>query len=730
MPVISSIMLVVALVLAVVFGAQTRPWTWGPAMVVLGIAVLAAVPPLWKRGKAPSDFGCILLGMLTAAWFAWRAWVSPVVQLGQADLLLIGGVVGVFVCIRAIAGNVPAERILCWGIALLLLANLVVLGKQILEPGYSPVCRTRGMTLPSGFFFAYNEAANYLIGSSMLVGAAALFGRHRLPTRMLWLVIAMAGLAGVWFTRSRGGIFGAAVACGVFVTMALMLGKRRDTRWFAPALIAIPLMGLAIGAFLFMGWQDAQEKRFSVSGIDRILDNDCRLYFLGIALSCINLHPLDGGGSRSFSWECFRFADGKANGDIITHKPEFVHNELVQSATDYGLAGAGLLAGVLGTLVLAAVLRMLFEDPPQTRDSRDAWRIGAVAAFAGMLVQSCFSFVFHMMPGILLLGICLGQMSRSPERSAGLQTLGTRVLLMIAALSCAVLLIPAGWKGIQVTRILWPTHYSKQPVTSIESRIDALGEAILLWPQSTFYQERADIFRTIAGTREGPGFQESAKRALDDYQEASLLHPFDPALAVNRANLLSLMQRDSEAEPCYARAIQQQGGMEPGFRGHFSFATHYLRKGLRQLRPEDPEPARAALELSAEQIEDSVREMHWIIDDMREPRVAIHENLGRAREAAGDRDGALKSYDYAATLNGGTRVHYRAAVLIGRMAVEEWSRRRPSEALTHFMEARKRLGQAGNELPVDVTPGQRAEYLGYLDRMIAFLIGARIEPAK
>ena len=65
---------------------------------------------------------------------------------------------------------------------------------------------------------------------------------------MLWLVIAIAGLAGVWFTRSRGGIFGAAVACGVFVTMALMLGKRRDTRWFAPALIAIPLMGLAIGA--------------------------------------------------------------------------------------------------------------------------------------------------------------------------------------------------------------------------------------------------------------------------------------------------------------------------------------------------------------------------------------------------------------------------------------------------------------------------------------------------
>ena len=27
--------------------------------------------------------------------------------------------------------------------------------------------------------------------------------------------MALAGLAGVWFTRSRGGILGAAVACGV-----------------------------------------------------------------------------------------------------------------------------------------------------------------------------------------------------------------------------------------------------------------------------------------------------------------------------------------------------------------------------------------------------------------------------------------------------------------------------------------------------------------------------------
>ena len=729
MPVISAIFFVVALVLAVVIGSQTWPWTWGPAMAALGIAVLAAVPAIWKRGKVPADFGLLALGMLTAAWFGWRAWQSPVAELAQADLLLLGGGVGAFVSIRAIAGNPLAERILGWGIALLLLASLGVMARQLSDPGFTPVLRTRGAALPAGFFAAYNEAANYLIVSSMLVAAEALFGRHARATRLLWLLIAVAGLAGVWFTRSRGGIFGAAVACGVFAAVALMLGKRRGARWFAPALLAIPGIGMGIVAFLWMGWQQAQHLRWAGSGIAELLDNGCRLYFLGIALSCISLHPLTGGGSRSYSWECFRFADGKANGDIITHKPELVHNEWVQAATDYGLAGAGLLAGLLGALVVAAILRVLFEAAPPERDSRDAWRLGALAGLAGMLVQSCFSFVFHMLPGVLLLGICLGQLSRSTPRAPGLSTLSSRMLLSVAALAAAILLLPAGWTGSQVLRILWPTSFSQPAATSVEARIDALGEAIQLWPTAAFYQERGAVFQTLVDASAGPGMREPAERAIQDYQEAARLHPYDPGPAVNRANLLSLLERDAEAEAWFAKAIALQGGMEPSFRGHFSLATHDLRKGLRQFRAEDPHPALATLERAAQQIEAAVQQMHWVIADMVEPRVVIHESLGRAREAAQDLTGALASYHFAASLAGGTRAHYRAGLLLEKIAVADWADRRPSQALANFMAAKARL-EAATVLPADASPSQRAEHLAYLERMIAFLRGAKIEPIK
>ena len=728
MPAISAIFLVLSFMLAVVIGPQTRPWVWGPTMISLGIGVLAALPVIWRRGKIAADFGMLAFGALTAAWFAWRAWVSPVAEFGQADLLLIAGAVGAFVCIRTIAGHEPAERILSWGIALLLLANLIVMGMQMIHPDFVPVYRIKLAKIPTGFFAHYNETANYLIASSMLVGAAALFGRHALATRIFWILIAIAGIAGVWFTRSRGGIFGAAAALGAFAAILLILGKRRNAKWFAPAVIAVPAIGLGIGAYLLLGWQEAQELRNAGSGLDGLMDNTCRLYFLGIALSCLGLHPLVGGGSRSFSWECFQFADGKAHGDIITHRPELVHNELVQSATDYGFVGIGLLVGLLGALALAASLRILFEESPNNRDGRNAWRIGALAALAGMLVQSCFSFVFHLMPGILLLGICLGQMSRSPAQSPTLRTLASRILLSAAALACAALLLPIGWKGLQVTQILWPVYFSKQLDTSAESKIDALTAAIRIWPQPSLYLERGITLQEFATSDNHSDFQALAERAIADYQSAALLHRFDPRFEINRANLLSHLQRDAEAEESFTRAIALQGGMEPAFRGHFFLARHFLNKSRRLFNPANPESARAALELAAAHIEMAVQNMHWVIADMREPRVAIHERLGNAREAAGDLQAALEAYDFAATIPTGNRAHYRAGVIIGKMAVEAWADRKPSEALFGFMEAKKRLGLAKNDLPEGVTPAQRAETIAYLDQQIAFLKGAKIKP--
>ncbi len=681
----------------------------------------------------------LALCVLTAGWFAWRAANSPVAELGMADLLLLGGAVGSFVVVRSITENSKAEAVLAWGIAVLLLAAVWVAGKQLLDPAYSPVFRERaGEKMVSGFAAHYNEGANFFIGASLLVAGAAMFGRHSLLTRIVWLVLAVAGLACVYFTNSRGGVFGAAVGCGVLAALALIVTRRRKSRWFGPAVIAVPLVLLGIGALWIYGWQEVQQARTASSGrhlqddthlvIQGLLDNNARLFLLGLAVSCIGLHPLAGGGSRSFSWECFRFAEGKDQGDTITHLPDLVHNEFIQAATDYGIIGAGLLACLLIALTIALVLHAIFEERPREPDARDAWRLGGAAAMAGMLVQSCFSFVFHLMPGVILLGICLGMMSRANPRPAGAAVTASRSVLTLVALCCLLVLLPFGWKGSQLLRILWPVYFSKTPQTTAESRLDALDAALRVWPQSPLYLDRAVVHTAMAGDRDDPEFAPSLQSAVADYQRAARLHAFDPVFPLNRANLLSRLERDAEAEQAFDIGIRLQGGMEPAFRGHLLLANHLLRKGLRQFEQNDAASALASLEQAAEEIESAATKMHWVTYDMVDLRVSIHESLGTAREAAADREGALAAYDYAATLPRGRRANYRAAVLLGKMAVEAWSQRRAAEAMGRFIAARKRVNDAGNEMPAGVSAAQRVEYIDYLDRTIAFLKGARIAP--
>ncbi|NQX01563.1 hypothetical protein HQ447_12955, partial [bacterium] len=399
----------------------------------------------------------------------------------------------------------------------------------------------------------------------------------------------------------------------------------------------------------------------------------------------------------------------------------------VQAATDYGLIGASLLVLLLGRLVVLVVVRMLFSETPRESGNTDAWRVGGLAALAGMFVQSNFSFVFHLMPGAILLGLCLGQVAGPPGIRVGKPHLiGSGILLTATALGCLLLLLPLGWSGTRVTQLLWPSYFSKSPPAS-EAKIDALDAAIPLWPQPSLYLDRGLALQAavLAG---GPDSTADAERAIRDFETTEALHPLDPTPVFNRAHLLSDFKKDAEAEAAYSRAIQLQGGMEPAFRGHFSFARHLLRKGLRQFRRDDPAPSLATLELAAREMETAVAEMHWVIADMQAPRLSIHETLGAAREANGDYPGAMQAYDFAAKLPNGSRAHYRAGVLNEKLAAAAWSSRRPAEAMGYFIEAKKRIGQA-RELPKEVTASQRIEFVAYLDRSIEFLKGAKIEPA-
>jgi tetratricopeptide (TPR) repeat protein len=222
----------------------------------------------------------------------------------------------------------------------------------------------------------------------------------------------------------------------------------------------------------------------------------------------------------------------------------------------------------------------------------------------------------------------------------------------------------------------------------------------------------------------------TAEKALSDYAVAESLHAYEPSFPINRAILLSYLGRIDEAEEAYARGILLQGGMESGFQGRFSLARHQLNQGRRELYAKNPENALASFNMAVNEIEQAIKEMHRPSSDVLALQIRIYEHLGATYEIINDNEAAMRNYDHASSFRKGHHAHLRAAILLGKIAHQTWMRREPSKALSQFMEAKRRVGQARGALPEGITAQQRDAYIVYLDGMIKFLTGAKVKPAR
>jgi O-antigen ligase len=733
--ILSPALLALSLLLAVLIGPHQHDWTWGPAAFSLGLALVAAIPLLGRHKEGASGALALTLPVLAVVWLIGRAWVSPVKEYAVADSFLVVMCAAAFLVARVALTDRRANAVLVYGIVLVALANLVVTIIQFRHPGFLPLCNApQGFGSKTGFFPQYNEAANFLIAVSMVGAAHAVLGGQGSWSRSLFGIVGFVSLGFMALTYSRGGILGAVVAALVFGTLVLVVGRKRKASWFGPVSIVIPLvLVLALGG-LTWGWAQSQEARGGLSGIDRVLDNDVRLYMAGVALSCIALHPFIGGGSRSYSWECFRFWDNDAYGPGGA-RPDLVHNEFLQLATDYGLVGALLVCAALAFLAVFALVRV-WESRDDNADSRnrEAWQVGALAALAGMLVQSCFSFVFHLVPGVLLLGICLGALA--PPREA-LSAKPWRRWWVFAVLPLSFIpgfgLLTGGYDCTRIAPSLWRVYLSKQEEVPAEESAAILADVLRVRPSAELHRERAVALCATEDPPGDPAFAETAREAIAEYDQAIALHPWEPSAWADSAELISLTStgedpgRDAEAERRFREAIRLQGGMEACFQSRQLYSLHLLHKGLR-LSKTNLSAALPVLEESVKEFDKAMSESSGIGTKW-QWRPPLHEALGAAREQSGDRTGALEAYDTAAAFSGGNRAHYRAGVLMAKMARDDWAERRPERAMAGFIRARARIYQAGPS-PEGIDPALLKEQLAYIDNSIALLRRAGIRPEE
>jgi len=724
MAVAASAFLVLSLWLAVVLGPQMRMWPWGPALLALAAALTCAMAAAVRSKRPVTGPGTLVLGLLVAGWFAWRAWTSPVAELAQADMLLMAAAVGCFLCVRSIAHDRWAEAVFLWGLAGLLLASLVMIGFQLQDVDFSQF-RSRPTLAATGFYGQYNEGANFLIGASFLLMGGAWFGRQGKTVRILWLLIAVAGLAAVWLTRSRGAVFGVVVGCVALAMFVLAIGSKRKAAWFAPAAIAFPILLLASGFVLYFGWEKVQRLRSDGKmGITEMMDNTSRLRNYSLAFDAAMLHPVAGGGSRSYSWTSLHMWNPEEHG-LASHLPEQTHNELLQAATDYGFIGAGGVLALLGWLSLRGLWRCKFDEeekPPEHSVSADAMRLGGIAALAGMLVQSSFSFVFHLLPGAMLLGLALGRLAAPSAQSPAIHRFGRFTTAALAAAIAIALILP-GVAGTRALAALLPVYYKLGPDPNEDERLARFSRAIEVWPQSDLHVTRAKIHHQHA--IDGAEVTDAARLdlALADYLAASQWNPKFPAHFVNAANLMSLNGQSEEAEALYEKAVLLQGNAEPAFLAHFHQAEHYRRKGVQLHLAGQPAASLQAMEAAFEALHQATTKSAWLPRGGRERQISIYLSLALAQEASGDPAGALKTHHAALEL----RYHefqYHAGMLQYRRAMKVWHQRQPANAVPLFRDARHRLQASINHRPGGVSAESIQTHIADIDEHLALLRGA------
>lgn len=584
MQALSGFFFSLALVLAVVFGGQTLDYTWGPALIALAAALVTAC--FDKPGTRPAGMAArVVYGLVAVAcgWILWRCAGSPVKEFARSDALLAVGLFAACSWVWRMPAQGVAIRMVMATLAGLALANLGIGLAQLADPAFAWPFAVRPAGLPSGFFGHYNHYADFCLVIAVMLAARTIWGRDRMAERIFQGAGSLAAVTCVLISGSRGGYFSLLLALMVLVVMSGLIAwrdKSRNRRVIIGLAVALPLV---VGLLSPVGLKLIQERRGgAANSLVRTADDRFRLVFIRCAIDISTEQSLAGSGSRSFGWRKNAAWDPQQDGMTDRFNDDFVHNELLQVAVDYGWIGALLVTVAVVSVGLGGVTGLVGRENAggHEKGALDAVCCGGLAAMVGTLAHSNFSFVTHTLPGALYLGMAFGL--ALPLRGGLLEGAAgrrwPRILASCAVVPVALVLGWVGWVGTQTYRTLWPALFGREMLAAHDpARAIGLMEQVMKpWPSAELAGRAGHLGRVMAEQQGiAPQDQEVWRtRAAAFYGQAEGINPHDPEWAVNHANLLSLLGRNDEADRAYERAVMLEGGMERNFWARYYFAVH------------------------------------------------------------------------------------------------------------------------------------------------------------
>lgn len=374
-----------------------------PAYGTVGLAAVLSVGLLFMGVSYPLPWAAGGVLLLLFGYLVARASSSPVAYFAREDAALAVGAFLVYGLSLVLLLSVAARRRLVDLLASLTVLNLLFgLAQATVSPtlwvlpGYERTFAERA----GGLFNHPDHFAGFLAMLVPLWISMACFSRRSRLWRTGAAVLAAVSAIGVLASGSGAGVLGLLAGLLAFAATggALLWGRLPEaTRrvLFRNGTVAALLCGIVIAAAAIP----------IARALDRsLLEKGGRLSLLQVwkaGWDQFEAAPLLGTGSRTSYIYGRRFRSETL--DSSATDPEFVHNEYLQTAADYGLVGLALV-------LLSAFLHLVsgfrfaraylgFAAAPGSlvpRSDHLALVLGALGSILSLAVLACFDFVLHL----------------------------------------------------------------------------------------------------------------------------------------------------------------------------------------------------------------------------------------------------------------------------------------------------------------------------------------------
>jgi hypothetical protein len=198
-----------------------------------------------------------------------------------------------------------------------------------------------------------------------------------------------------------------------------------------------------------------------------------------------------------------------------------------------------------------------------------------------MLVQSQFSFVFHMVPDVLLLALVLGMLASQPWAFSGSRTTlsaWARPAPWVGG-TLAVVLALVSWRDAAAWWLVARPGASGMAADP-EFRYRALQAAVEVRPDFRIEQSMVEAAGQLAQSDPGATEGEWPIRLMEHQRAIIARHPWNHAARLGLARQLDELGQFREAEEHYRLLLPLLDTREMFYHARFSYGSHAFRRAF------------------------------------------------------------------------------------------------------------------------------------------------------